>query len=155
MVGLAGAIVQLAAQLVSDQWQQDVPAVCGPERARGTERDSEKWLGQRPLLDEDRSCDSPTWLAKQVALHHFAHAAELLAHQLQVRDALDELGQENAAKTWRVFLIKLSSASREGSQSELHIDGNESHYDLDLTLSLVCKFRFVCLLTRHQSVEIG
>lgn len=30
-VGLAGVVVQLAAQLVGDQRQQDVPAVCGAE----------------------------------------------------------------------------------------------------------------------------
>lgn len=32
VVGLDGVVVQLAAQLVGDQWQQDVPAVCGTER---------------------------------------------------------------------------------------------------------------------------
>lgn len=61
---------------------------------------------------------TPTWLAEQVALHHFAHAADLLAHQLQVRDALDELGQENAAGTWREVGLELRVAPPEKSANQ-------------------------------------
>lgn len=89
-------------------------------------------------LDQLRSCDSPTWLAEQVALHHFAHAADLLAHQLQVRDALDELGQENAAGTRREVGLELRGpASREGSQSELLTVETASYYCLALNLRLL------------------
>lgn len=64
--------------------------------------------GRLPLQEGDinPSSDSPTWLAEEVALYHFAHAAHLLAHQLHVRDALDELGQENAAQTLREAGLK-------------------------------------------------
>jgi len=41
---------------------------------------------------------TPTWLLEKVTLHHFTHAAQLLTHELRVRNALNELGKENAKK---------------------------------------------------------
>lgn len=39
-----------------------------------------------------------TWLFEKVTLHHLTHATKLLAHQLRVRDALNELGQKNTSE---------------------------------------------------------
>lgn len=95
VVGFAGVVVQLAAQLIGDQRQQDVPAVCG-SRTDGDDGDLTPTCVRRGYLVLG---GPPTWLPEQVALHHFAHAAHLLAHELRVGDALDELGQQDAAKT--------------------------------------------------------
>lgn len=42
VVGFAGVVVQLAAQLIGDQRQQDVPAVCGSEQTETTV--TSRWL---------------------------------------------------------------------------------------------------------------
>lgn len=98
VVGFAGVVVQLAAQLIGDQRQQDVPAVCG-SRTDGDDGDLTLADTRQAGLPGAGGGGAPTWLPEQVALHHFAHAAHLLAHELRVRDALDELGQQDAAKT--------------------------------------------------------
>lgn len=39
-----------------------------------------------------------TWLPEKVTLHHFTHAAQLLTYKLSVRNALNELCEEDAEK---------------------------------------------------------
>ena len=48
---------------------------------------------------------APTWLSEKVTLYHFTHAAQLLPHELRVRNTLNELGQEDArGKRTRVMV---------------------------------------------------
>lgn len=97
VVRFAGVVVQLAAQLIGNQRQQDVPAVCG---SRTDGDDGDFTLADRCQAGvAGAGGGAPTWLPEQVTLHHFAHTAHLLAHELQVGDALDELGQKDAGKT--------------------------------------------------------
>lgn len=113
MVGLAGVVVQLSAQLVGDERQEHVSTVCG-----GTERRrflfmethlTSFWTSLSPFFWRGESlCEVfflllffPTWLPEKVALHHFTHAAQLLTHELRVRNAFNELRQEDAADTMK------------------------------------------------------
>lgn len=47
------------------------------------------------------NCGAPkalTWLLEKVTLNYFTHAAQLLTHKLQVRNAPNELCEKNAEK---------------------------------------------------------
>lgn len=122
VVRFARVVVQLSAQLVGDERQQHIPAVCGDRAEKhslltgshstfpfnGPDLTDvcvgvmlEVFFFPSFILCKKSLCGfkawrTPTWLPEKVTLHHLTHAAQLLTHELRVGNALDELGEENA-----------------------------------------------------------
>lgn len=116
VVWFTGAVVQLPAQLVSDKWEKPISTICstgaktelcyldhaanvnsfGADQTNLYAGVMHNFFSSCFVLCEMSLCGfqasrTPTWLPEKVTLHHFTHAAQLLTHKLQVRNALDEL----------------------------------------------------------------